>query len=598
MAGSDRGLPSLTLQLPLNPSAPLEATGNIPLAGASLAAAASLPTSCVLDQTTTDTLGDRALLDMLLERNPGLVAFTLYMWNAERSSWLASALKRELPNVITVAGGPEVSADNGWLLEFGAFDLLVSGEGEETAERILDPVSAGELLKGSSGFISTGPGFSSPGSYPNPWLTGYLDPSRASVHLETVRGCSGGCEYCSYRRSHPVPRMMEAAEVIEMLKAVTARGAREIVFLDPTFNARPDLPLLLRAMSDMDVELFAEMRGDLITPDMAAMIHDAGFRSVEIGLQSGSRRVLELVGRAGDPMRVLEGASNLKRAGVTPVIDLMLGLPGDTPENSVKTAEMIRDRGLHHHLQVFYLSVLPGTAMRERFRGSFMDRPPYYRFSDPEMGGYAPAREEIADIAGYDLDLGPRPLLYEGWPGSETLNTGKEGSLRPDPPSFRHGCLRVVSGDPWADRDRILAAVTIRKKADPFCVLDLVIIPGKEFPLDLVGMVREVQRPMDYSERTAKILDREGNLRVTVLLPDIDAYNRDWVKSAAEECTVVVDVPDPSLMDVDLWESGICARLPGRDWDMGRLASTVPSMHQVLFVEREMEERWSRAMDI
>lgn len=598
MAGSDRGLPSLTVQLPLNPSAPLEATGNIPLAGASLAAAASLPPSRVLDQATADTLGDRALLDLLLDRDPGLAAFTLYMWNAERSAWLAGALKRERPDVVTVAGGPEVSADNGWLLETGAFDLLVAGEGEEIAGRVLDPASAVKLLEGSGGYLSTGPGHSFPGDYSNPWLTGHLDPSGASVHLETVRGCSGGCEYCSYRRSHPVPRIMEAGKVMDMLKAVTARGAREIVFLDPTFNARPDLTVLLRAMRDLEVELFAEMRGDLITPDMAAMIRDAGFRSVEIGIQSSSRRVLELVGRPGDPILALEGAANLKRAGVTPVIDLMLGLPGDTPGNAVETAVMVRDRDLHHHLQVFYLSVLPGTALRERFRGSCMDHPPYYRFSDPEMGGYASAREEIADIAGYDLDPQPRPLLYDGWPGTETLDTGNGGRVKSDPPSFRHGCLRMVSGDPWADRDRILEEVRTRRKADPFCVLDLVIVPGREFPLDLVGMVREIQRPMDYSGRTAEILGREGSLRVAVLLPEIEAYSRDWVRSVAEECTVAVDIPDPDMLGADLWESGVCARLPGRDWDMVRLASRVPSMHQVLFVEREMEESWSRAMDL
>lgn len=598
MAGSDRGLPSLIVQLPLNPSAPLEATGNIPLAGASLAAAASLHPSRVLDQATADTLGDRALLGMLLEGDPGLVAFTLYMWNAERSAWLASALKRERPDVITVAGGPEVSADNGWLMEAEAFDLLVSGEGEEIAGRVLDPTSACRLLKNSNGFISTGPGRSVPGDHANPWLTGYLDPAGASVHLETVRGCSGGCDYCSYRRSHPVPRIMEAAKVMDMLRSVTAGGAREIVFLDPTFNARPDLPVLLRAMRDLDVELFAEMRGDLITPDMAELIRDAGFRSVEIGIQSCSRRVLELVGRPGDPLRALEGAANLKRAGVTPVIDLMLGLPGDTPRNAVETAVMVRDRGLHRHLQVFYLSVLPGTELRARFPGGFMDRPPYYRFSGPGMGGYAGAREEIADIVGYDLDQQPRPLLFEGWPGTEILDTGNGGSAQSDPLSFRHGCLRVLSEDPWADRDRILEEVRKRRKADPFCVLDLVIVPGREFPLDLVGMVRQIQRPVDYSGRTAEILGRENSLRVSVLLPDIDAYSRDWVGSISDECTVAVDVPEVDMLDADLWKSGVCVRLPGRDWNMETLASRVPSMHQVLFTEREMEEHWSRAMDL
>ena len=80
---------TLIVQLPLNPSAPLETTGNVPFAGASLAAAASLPPETVLDQIAADTEGDRSLVEMIVNRSPALVAFTLYMWNAERSLWLA-----------------------------------------------------------------------------------------------------------------------------------------------------------------------------------------------------------------------------------------------------------------------------------------------------------------------------------------------------------------------------------------------------------------------------------------------------------------------------------------------------------------------------
>ncbi len=463
-------LNNLIVQLPLNPAAPLEHTGNVPLAGASLAAAASLPPETVIDQDTVDTRGDRSLVDMIVSRSPKLVAFTLYMWNAERSVWLANMLKRELPGIITVAGGPEVTGDNEWLLSSDCFDLMVAGEGEELADTILNPVSASNIIRENGSFMDTGGMSFAPGTYPNPWLTGYLDPSGgASVHVETIRGCAGGCTYCSYRRTHPSPRVLDAESTERLLTELIDAGAGEIVFLDPTFNSRGDLVRLLKGMRTLEAEFFGEMRGDLISPDIAALIADAGFKNVEIGLQTIKRDTLKRAGRPADPEMVLDGAINLKKAGVTPIIDLMLDLPGDSPSDAVRTALMIRDRELHQHVQVFYLSILPGTVMRQQFRGRHMPRPPYYRFFNEGMGGFAEAREEIADIVGYDLDLACRPLLFDGWPGTELIDLDANPVLNRPMPSFRHGTIRIASNDLWAERSLLLEFVRTRLQADPYC---------------------------------------------------------------------------------------------------------------------------------
>ncbi len=598
MAGSADISRSILLQLPLNPSAPLESTGNVPLAGATLAAAASLPPSSLVDQDDADTLGDRELLNLLLQKDPALVAFTLYMWNAERSAWLARALKNEKPDIVTVGGGPEVSRDNDWLIREGGFDLLVAGEGEGAAAEVLDPAGAAAISRETGGFLQTDATDFPPGFYPNPWLEGYLDPSGRSVLLETVRGCAAGCVYCSYRRSHPHPRIMEAKEVIGLLRTFAENGTDEVVFLDPTFNARPDLAHLLKGMSGLGIEFFGEMRGDLIGPEIASMIMDAGFRSVEIGLQSCNRNSLELAGRPGDPMMVLEGAMNLKRAGVTPVIDIMLGLPGDTPGDAVRTAMMLRDRDLHHDLQVFHISILPGTALRGRCGCGAMDRPPYYMFDPPLMGGFAPAREEIADIAGYDLDLAARPILFEDWPATVTLDLDEGPAPAVAIPSFRQSSLRISSNDLWEKRHRLIECVRTRREADPFCVLDLILMPCRSFPLDLVEMIRTLDTPLDYSGRTARALGREGDLRVAILVRDASGFDPHWIVSAAVECTVAVDAGHPSMMPNSMWSKGVCVRLPGEDWDMAELASLVPSIHQVYFTERSMEEKWSAALDL
>lgn len=590
---------ALLVQLPLNPAAPLERTGNVPLAGASLAAAASLPPETLIDQNVIDTIGDRSLLEMIVSRSPSLVAFTLYMWNAERSLRLASMLNRELPGVITVAGGPEVTKDNEWLLSSGGFDLMVCGEGEELAGRILNPVSARNIIRDHGNFLDAGAMSFPPGRYPNPWLTGYLDPSAgASVLVETARGCSGGCTYCSYRRTHPLPRMLDAGRTQRLLGEFIDAGAGEIVFLDPAFNSREDIVQLLKSMKTLKGDFFGEMLGDRISPYIASLIADAGFKNVEIGLQTINRETLNRAGRPADPEMVLAGAVNLKNAGVSPVIDIILDLPGDTPGDAVRTAHMIRDRGLEKHVQVFYLSILPGTVMRQHFTGGYMPRPPYYRVFNDGTDGFDEAREEIADIVGYDLDLAERPLLFDGWPGTELIDLDADPLLSRSMPSFRHGSIRITSDDPWARRVLLLEFVRTRLQADPYCVLDVILCPQKEFPLDLVDMIRGLDNPADYSGRTARALGRQGNLRISILLKTSECFQRNWTVSAASLCTVVVDVDSPAELPGELWDIGVSVRLPGTGWDLSKLSSDVPSFHQVLFRDRSMEESWSRTLDI
>ncbi len=599
MAGLGKLSKSLILQLPLNPSAPLETTGNVPLAGASLAAAASLPPETVIDQNTVDMAGDRSLLEMILSRSPALAAFTLYMWNTERSLWLAKMLKKELPELITVAGGPEVTRDNEWLRASGGFDLMVAGEGEELAGRILDPVSAAKIIRDNGNFLDVGGMRFAPGMYPNPWLTGYLDPSGgASVHVETIRGCAGGCVYCSYRRTHPSPRVLDAKSAERLLRKLIDAGAGEIVFLDPSFNSRDDLLQLLRSMEALEAEFFGEMLGDRISPDIASLIANAGFKNVEIGLQTVNRDTLKKAGRPADPEMVLDGAVYLKNAGVSPIIDLMLDLPGDSPSDAVRTALMIRDRELHQHVQVFYLSVLPGTVMRQQFEGRYMPRPPYYRLLNDGMDGFAEAREEIADIVGYDLDLAERPLLFDGWPGTELVDLDVNPVLARQMPSARHGTIRITSHDLWVKRNILLEFVRTRLQADPYCVLDVILCPDKEFPLDLVDMVRKLDDPVDYSGRTARALGRQGNLRVCILLEGSNRFRTDWIVSAAASCTVVVDVNSPSELRGELWDAGVSVRLPRGSWNLTELSSEVPALHQVFFRDKCMEDSWSRTLDI
>src|SRR5262249_13031940 len=133
----------LLVQLPIPPLGPTPIRGNVPLAPAYLklfAERQGLGTSYDIDlfpAGQANTLGDHALVQAITDREPWLVGFTCYLWNIERTLWVAQELKRRRPGVRIVLGGPEITADNAWVLESPDYDFAVIGEGEQTFAQLL-----------------------------------------------------------------------------------------------------------------------------------------------------------------------------------------------------------------------------------------------------------------------------------------------------------------------------------------------------------------------------------------------------------------------------------------------------------------------------
>jgi hypothetical protein len=136
------------VQLPIPPTGLQPIQGNVPLAAGFLKLFAQ---RCglegwqieILPARLCNSLGDRALVAAVLERRPRLVGFTCYLWNIQRTIWVAQELKAARPDLRIVLGGPEITGDNRWVLEHPAIDLAVIGEGEQTFVDLLSALHAG-----------------------------------------------------------------------------------------------------------------------------------------------------------------------------------------------------------------------------------------------------------------------------------------------------------------------------------------------------------------------------------------------------------------------------------------------------------------------
>jgi radical SAM superfamily enzyme YgiQ (UPF0313 family) len=133
----------LLVQLPIPPAGPAPVRGNVPLAGAYLKMYAELRGLGerydieLLPTVEANNFGDAALVEAIAAREPWLVGFTCYLWNIDRTLWIAEQLKLRRPEMLVLVGGPEITGDNRWTLEHPAVDFAAVGEGEQTFAELL-----------------------------------------------------------------------------------------------------------------------------------------------------------------------------------------------------------------------------------------------------------------------------------------------------------------------------------------------------------------------------------------------------------------------------------------------------------------------------
>ncbi|MCW7492997.1 radical SAM protein [Leptospira sp. 2 VSF19] len=633
------------LQLPVPPPSYYAATGNVPLAAASLAsclASKDDPVKGISPQVVspedTDSLGDKALIDRIVKEGPDFLGLSLYLWNTERSLYIAKEVKKRSPETTILIGGPEVNEDNPYVLGEEGYDIAVSGEAEHSFRNLMRTLLSRSSLEGlenvayrkENGNLTS---FGKPvpadfplTDFPSPYTTGHLkvDPKR-STYLETVRGCKSQCTYCFYPKSSQNLRTLDIPETIRLISHLKEKGARELVFLDPTFNHRPGFENFLDAIAEINADgqmsMFAELRSEGVTPKLATKLRKAGFTRVELGLQSVNEETLKRVKRYGSPHKVAEVAKMLAGEGMELLLDLIIGLPGDKPEDVERGIHFFLEHGLGEWVQAFPLSVLPGTAMRrdaEKEGLSFMPTPPYRIIQTPTFSSrdLTESLYFAEDLLERRLDEFPRPFLCSAAPdkndridlmlgdienSSVMLGSNPWKSNLSEWSGSRHHSVWFHTKDLSKDLSRIIGFIEERIAAEPFCTIDFVI------PLVSVPKSKEIQKLVtlleskreSYLSRT--LAHRGENLqhRLVFVFDGNHLELRNWRNEELDSTTFLVfeRVSTSKIQSLDPSEE-VFYLLEGEEIDPNDFEFLKQNMdpETITFLSRKLEERWS--MDV
>ncbi|HWE24609.1 MAG TPA: radical SAM protein [Myxococcales bacterium] len=617
------------IQLPVPPPAALASTGNVPLAAGSLAVSArvhGLTSRLLVDvvpPSTTDALGDALLCEVVSRDEPEFLGLSLYLWNVERSLHLAREVKRRSPRTKVIVGGPEVGSDNPFVLSQSGFDIAVTGEAEASFAALMEALLSRRDPAGLPGVAVHKPLGMSPfgppadaafplDQYPSPYLEGAVpvDPTR-STYVETVRGCRSHCTFCFYPRSSSVLRTLEPEAAAGLVGTLRDRGAREIVFLDPTFNHRPGFVPLLDALAEVNagrpLSFFAEIRAEGLTADHASRLERAGFTKLEIGLQSVNRETLKRVRRGGSPELVARAARMLHEHGLELLVDLIVGLPGDTVDDVLRGVDFLQENGLGSEAQVFPLSLLPGTAMRATAAadGVDFDPAPPYRVRRTATMNAEQIRfciEEAEARLGRRVDEMPRPHLVAtaSDPADVFVFDVDDPDLsRMHAPGAQHCALWIIGRDLFAHRAAALTAIDARVGIDPHATLDVVLAPRHQFPVDLLEAIRARldAAPPSYASRA--LAHRGENLQRRLCVVLSGDGDPDWVEAVRRHARVFRDqswqraLRDAERLGGDLPGARITDVPPPEAFrDLQRLCDA----DAVSFADRATERAWQAEM--
>jgi ribosomal peptide maturation radical SAM protein 1 len=405
-----------------------------------------------------------------------VVGFTCTFQQNAASFALASRLKREFPEIVTVFGGANFDDEMGieYVARVDCVDYAVIGEGDIAFPELLDALATGGdpgsvpgVAHRTGDTVTAVPGRPPYGRLdesPPPDYDEFFDRAEelglqpragmrtVSIPFESARGCWWGakhhCTFCGLNGSTMSFRAKSPRRVADELAGL-ARRYRSFRFeavdniLDTAYlnELFPEL-----IATGTTYEIFYEVKANL-SREQLRLLRQGGVTHLQPGLESLSTRVLGLMRkgvRAGQNVNVLRWGQHY---GISILWNIIWGFPGESAADYDAQAAVIP------HLVHLRPPVGAGRIWLERFSPLFTQPDSGVRTRRPDRGyrHIYPAGFDLDKLAyffEYELD---EPLPEETYLGlSKAVEDWKAAWERDTPPTLTYfsapGFLQIYDG--------------------------------------------------------------------------------------------------------------------------------------------------------
>lgn len=356
------------------------------------ACSSAYPNIVIKEYTTNNELLN--ILSDIYSEQPDVLGLACYIWNVDMTLKLAGLLKKVLPKLIVVVGGPEVSYDTLEVMQKNSFvDYVVQGEGENTFKALLEALSSNMPVDGIDGltFRANDVVVGKPQiiaelhTIPFPYCDSDIEKLKDKIiYYESTRGCPFSCQYCLSSVTSGV-RFLSLERVYTDLEFFIKHNVRQVKFVDRTFNARKEhyLPILrFLTKQNCRTNFHFEIAADILDNEVLDLLEDApvGRFQFEIGIQSTYEPTLNKISRHNNWPQIVENVTRIiSYRNIHVHLDLIVGLPY---EDYARFGQSFNDvyQLQPHMLQIGFLKMLKGSGLRtiaDQCGYVFVDQAPY-----------------------------------------------------------------------------------------------------------------------------------------------------------------------------------------------------------------------------
>jgi putative methyltransferase len=337
--------------------------------------------------------GDAAtLLEPYGDTPPDVLGLSCYTWNWELQCEVARRVKAQNPGCLVIAGGPHPDyKDPDFFRKHPYVDAVAVKDGEIGFRKILGGVVRGDLdLRAIAGMYlpggATGHQFTGPAQVPvrfeqSPYVAQSAYYERLverfqgrlfDVVWETNRGCPYACNFCDWgSATMSKVRQFDIERVAAEVDWFSKMKVNGIMLADANFGISPrDLEiadLLIEARNHHGHPRFVHYSPAKNNPDRTVAIARKfvvnGISPLyPFAIQHTNENVLAAADRANisvDKQRQV--AKAVVASDIPTLVQLIVGIPGDTYELWKSCLTDLMDWGLHDNYQVFSYALLPNA---------------------------------------------------------------------------------------------------------------------------------------------------------------------------------------------------------------------------------------------
>ena len=332
---------------------------------------------------------DKAIESVVDDFHPDIIGITCQTSLVYSTIELSRKLKRVFPETKIIVGGVHASIRPQDLLQDDSINCVAIGEGELTMFEYVQAVESGRDWTKVPGIasIKNGQVMFAPvrdmvkdiDIFPMPAMDLLpLDKYQTSPDnrtgdmlgtLITARGCPFNCIFCASKlltkgkyRTHSIERVCKEVE-----RYIEDYKVNQLFIIDDNFaidkiRAKELCREFIRRAFQEKITWWTDSRVDCVDEELLVLMKKAGCTIISYGIETGVQRLLDFIEKGISLEQIRETVRITKKVGFSIRATMILGLPTETREESLRTIKFAKELKIDQ-VRFALATPFPGTRL-------------------------------------------------------------------------------------------------------------------------------------------------------------------------------------------------------------------------------------------